>query len=232
MENNKVTVRFAHDLMNLKSSPLEEEDLNRNDGYGSLGQSDKGTSLNVVNIAEGGIESKVKIVDKNCDAGVFTNKTKLIKAIDSTNSMQSAGSVMDAISKNAFTDEDSKKIVIFLTDTEIEHFSKRVETMRELRESGVRVIPVGLGSEVDPMQLMALASNDAANLDYYIFNYFNQAPSKQKIDNLENLEAFFLHKTPPHPQHHHHRHRNLELYTGTKFTYRGNMNDLSTSLCR
>lgn len=225
MDGKKVKVRFAHDLMNLKSGPFTES----GDGYGSV------SGYGEVNVGRKGEEEK-----DDCETGVYTEKEKVMEAISSTNTMQASGSVMDEISKNLFkgAEKDSNKIVVLLTDGEIEKFSKRVEELRRMKEEGgVRVVSIGVGGNVDPVQLMALASNDASWLDYYIFNYFPEAPSKQKVEHLENLEAFFLHKTPQFPHHHHHHHHHphhhvFKAYTGTKFTYRGNMNKILMSLCR
>ena len=225
MDEGKVRVRFAHDLTPLKSVPLRHQ----HEAAGSVGgYGEERGDRRVRNTAERGDSHE----DEDCENGEYTEKSKILAAIDSTSSMQNTGSVLDTLSTDIFKQEhDSNKIIVYLTDEEVENFPQKVEAIRRMKESGVRMLSVGLGGKVDPIQLMALASNDASWLDYYLFNYFAYAPSKQKVHHLENLEAFFLHKTPQHPQQSH-LSRALELYTGPKFTYRGNMNQLSTSLCR
>ena len=105
---------------------------------------------------------------------------------------RSSNSEPNAHSHTASEGIRARKIAILIVDGVIEDIEDSVRLASHMiQKMNFELFVIGIGKAIDPIQLMSLASNNGASVNYFSFDSNRHDPRY-----LKQLESFFLHKDP------------------------------------
>lgn len=203
MKKGKVSVRFAHDYIDLigprtsaygqyvpvykaasLSSNSQRRRLKRSDVF-----TEKKELLGKINEMES-MHGTSSLIQAMSDMLTMDGFALSKEELDICN--KSSVSEPNAHSHRASDRTGTRKIAILIVDGVIEDIEDSVRLASDMIQNmNFELFVVGIGKTIDPIQLMSLASNNGASVNYFSFDSNRHDPRY-----LKQLESFFLHKDP------------------------------------